>query len=134
MTETQAKSGGSGTSTTPVDEEPKGADKAGREAAGREAAGRAALDGGPALTPAQARRLACDAAVTAIVTDGPQVLAQGRARRYATRAQRRALLMRDGGCAVPGCEETRVERLSVIGGGARSSYWGRVIAAERVSA
>jgi hypothetical protein len=76
-----------------------------------EAAGRAALEGGPALTPAQARRLACDAAVTAIVTDGAQVLAQGRARRYATRAQRRALLMRDGGCARPGCEETRVERL-----------------------
>jgi hypothetical protein len=39
------------------------------------------------------------------------VLAQGRARRFATRAQRRALLMRDGGCAAPGCEETRVERL-----------------------
>ncbi|CCH90867.1 HNH endonuclease [Modestobacter italicus] len=76
-----------------------------------EAAGRAALEGGPALTPAQARRLACDAAVTAIVTDGAQVLAQGRARRFATRAQRRALLMRDGGCAAPGCEETRVERL-----------------------
>ncbi|WP_222194762.1 HNH endonuclease signature motif containing protein [Modestobacter italicus] len=76
-----------------------------------EAAGRAALAGGPALTPAQARRLACDAAVTAIVTDGPEVLAQGRSRRYATRAQRRALLLRDGGCARPGCEETRPERL-----------------------
>jgi hypothetical protein len=76
-----------------------------------EAAGRAHLEGGPALTPAQARRLACDAAVTAIVTDGGEVLAQGRARRYATRAQRRALLVRDGGCARPGCEETRIERL-----------------------
>jgi hypothetical protein len=76
-----------------------------------EAAGRAHLEGGPALSAAQARRLACDAAVTAIVTDGAQVLAQGRARRYATRAQRRALLMRDGGCARPGCEETRIERL-----------------------
>ena len=76
-----------------------------------EAAGRAALEGGPALTPAQARRLACDAAVTAIVTDRGAVLAQGRARRFATRAQRRALLMRDGGCVVPGCDETRIERL-----------------------
>jgi hypothetical protein len=76
-----------------------------------EAAGRAHLEGGPALSPAQARRLACDAAVTAVVTGGGQVLAQGRARRYATRAQRRALLMRDGGCARPGCEETRIERL-----------------------
>jgi hypothetical protein len=36
MTETQAKSGGSGTSTTPVDEEPTdGANATGREAAGR---------------------------------------------------------------------------------------------------
>ncbi|MCW2677932.1 MAG: endonuclease [Modestobacter sp.] len=76
-----------------------------------EAAGRAHLEGGPAITPAQARRLACDATVTAIVTDGPEVLAQGRVRRYATRAQRRALLVRDGGCARPGCDETRIERL-----------------------
>jgi len=76
-----------------------------------EAAGRACLEGGPALTPAQARRLTCDASVTAIVTEHGEVLAQGRVRRYATRAQRRALLMRDGGCARPGCEETRIERL-----------------------
>ncbi|MCZ2827504.1 DUF222 domain-containing protein [Modestobacter sp. VKM Ac-2986] len=76
-----------------------------------EAAGRAHLEGGAALSPAQARRLACDAAVTAVVTDGGEVLAQGRARRYATAAQRRALMVRDGGCARPGCEETRIERL-----------------------
>jgi hypothetical protein len=76
-----------------------------------EAAGRAHLEGGPAISPARARRLACDASVTAILTDGAEVLASGRARRYATRAQRRALLMRDGGCARPGCDETRVERL-----------------------
>jgi hypothetical protein len=43
MTETQAKSGGSGASTTPVDEEPKGPEAAGREAQGRDAAGRAAV-------------------------------------------------------------------------------------------
>lgn len=44
MTETQAKSGGSGTSATPVDEEPtkNGTEPAGREADGRDAAGRAA--------------------------------------------------------------------------------------------
>ena len=43
MTETTAKSGGSGTSTTPVGEEPgkNGADPAGREIGGREAGGRA---------------------------------------------------------------------------------------------
>ena len=45
MTETQAKSGGSGTSATPVDEEPtkSGTEPAGREADGRDAAGRAAV-------------------------------------------------------------------------------------------
>ena len=37
--------------------------------------------------------------------------ALGRRRRLATRAQRRALLARDGGCARSGCEETRIERL-----------------------
>lgn len=41
MTETQAKSGGSGASTTPVDEEPKD----GAKATGREAAGRASVPG-----------------------------------------------------------------------------------------
>ncbi len=76
-----------------------------------EAAGRAHLEGGPAISPTQARRLACDASITAVVTEGAEVLASGRARRYATRAQRRALLMRDGGCARPGCDETRMERL-----------------------
>ncbi|WP_138757127.1 HNH endonuclease signature motif containing protein [Modestobacter altitudinis] len=48
------------------------------------AAGRAYLEGGPAL---------------------------GRRRRLASTAQRRALLARDGGCARPGCEESRIERL-----------------------
>jgi HNH endonuclease len=38
-------------------------------------------------------------------------LALGRRRRRASKAQRRALLRRDGDCARPGCPETRVERL-----------------------
>ena len=49
MTETTAKSGGSGTSTTPVDEDPN---KDGSASAGREAAGRAAV---PADAPSQPR-------------------------------------------------------------------------------
>src|SRR5918993_1170435 len=51
MTETQAKSGGSGTSATPVDEEPNGAEKAGREAASRDAAGRAAVPADAPTSP-----------------------------------------------------------------------------------
>ncbi|WP_235564747.1 HNH endonuclease signature motif containing protein [Modestobacter sp. Leaf380] len=75
------------------------------------AAGQAVLDGVASLSPAQARRLACDAAVTTVLVDHGQVLAAGRSRRYASAAQRRALLVRDGGCVRPGCTETRPERL-----------------------
>ncbi len=75
------------------------------------AAGQASIGSVAALSPAAARRLACDAAVTTVLVDGAQVLAVGRARRFATTAQRRALLLRDGGCARPGCAETRPERL-----------------------
>ncbi|MCZ2810948.1 DUF222 domain-containing protein [Modestobacter sp. VKM Ac-2979] len=75
------------------------------------AAGRAHLEGGPALTPAQVRRMACEAALTVIVERDGQPLALGRRRRLATVTQRRALLARDGGCARPGCTETRIERL-----------------------
>ncbi|MGY1748555.1 DUF222 domain-containing protein [Modestobacter sp. SYSU DS0511] len=75
------------------------------------AAGRAHLEGGPALSPAQVRRMACEASLTVIVERHGQPLALGRRRRLATRAQRRALLARDGGCARPGCTETRIERL-----------------------
>jgi hypothetical protein len=75
------------------------------------AAGRAHLEGGPALHPAQVRRMACEAALTVIVERNGEPLALGRRRRLATRAQRRALLARDGGCARPSCTETRIERL-----------------------
>jgi Domain of unknown function (DUF222)/HNH endonuclease len=75
------------------------------------AAGRAYLEGGPALHPAQVRRMLCEATVVTLLERGREPLAVGRARRHATRAQRRALHRRDGGCARPGCPETRVERL-----------------------
>ncbi|GAA4730785.1 HNH endonuclease signature motif containing protein [Modestobacter marinus] len=75
------------------------------------AAGRAHLEGGPALSPAQVRRMACEASLTVIVEREGRPLAMGRRRRLATAAQRRALLARDGGCVRPGCTETRVERL-----------------------
>ncbi|WP_199506321.1 HNH endonuclease signature motif containing protein [Geodermatophilus sp. TF02-6] len=75
------------------------------------AAGRAHLAGGPALHPSDVRRMLCEATVVTMLERGREPLAVGRARRLATRAQRRALHRRDGGCARPGCAETRIERL-----------------------
>lgn len=75
------------------------------------AAGRAHVEGGPAITGAQARRMLCEASVVAMLERGSEPLALGRRKRRATRAQWRALLRRDTGCARPGCPETRIERL-----------------------
>lgn len=75
------------------------------------AAGRAYVEGGPALSGADARRILCEATVVAMLERGREPLAVGRRRRRATSAQRRALLRRDGGCSRPGCPEVRIERL-----------------------
>ncbi|SNR38213.1 HNH endonuclease signature motif containing protein [Blastococcus mobilis] len=75
------------------------------------AAGRAYLEGGPALPPALTRRMLCEASVVAMLEQDREPLAVGRRKRRATRAQRMALLRRDGGCARPGCPEGRIERL-----------------------
>jgi hypothetical protein len=75
------------------------------------AAGRAYLEGGPALSATAARRMLCEATVVAMLERAREPLAVGRRKRRATRAQRLALLRRDGGCARPGCAETRIERL-----------------------
>lgn len=75
------------------------------------AAGRAYVEGGPALTPAVARRMLCEASVVAMLERDREPLGVGRRKRRATRAQRMALLRRDGGCARPGCPESRIERL-----------------------
>jgi hypothetical protein len=75
------------------------------------AAGRAYVEGGPALSPAVARRMLCEASVVAMLEQDREPLGVGRRKRRATRAQRMALLRRDGGCARPGCPESRIERL-----------------------
>ncbi|MGH8971136.1 MAG: DUF222 domain-containing protein, partial [Actinomycetes bacterium] len=63
------------------------------------------LHTGGTLTPAQLRRLACDAALIPAVLGGPgQVLDLGRATRDWTLPQRRAVTLRDQGCAAPGCD------------------------------
>jgi hypothetical protein len=67
--------------------------------------GAATLDGGEELSAAQARRLACDAHVIPAVLGGAgEPLELGRARRLYTGAGRRALTLRDGGCAFPACD------------------------------
>jgi hypothetical protein len=63
------------------------------------------LDNGVSLTPEAVRRLACDASIIPAVLSGQsQVLDVGRERRLFTGPLRRALVLRDGGCAFPGCD------------------------------
>ncbi|WP_433268096.1 DUF222 domain-containing protein [Micromonospora vinacea] len=67
--------------------------------------GAGTLDIGLRLTPDTVRRLACDAAILPAVLGGAgQVLDLGRQRRLVTGPLRRALVLRDGGCAFPGCD------------------------------
>jgi hypothetical protein len=63
------------------------------------------LDTGERLPPESVRRMACDARLIPAVLDGAgQPLDLGRERRLFTGAVRRALVLRDGGCAFPGCD------------------------------
>jgi hypothetical protein len=63
------------------------------------------VDGGGPITPEAARRLACDASVVRVITDGPsEVLDVGRRTRVVPAGMRRALAIRDGGCTHPGCD------------------------------
>jgi hypothetical protein len=65
---------------------------------------RAELDGAGRITSEAARRLACDASVSRVITRGrSEPLDVGRATRTVTAAQRTALAIRDGGCVVDGC-------------------------------
>ena len=68
--------------------------------------GAAHLDTGDLLTPQAARRLACDAGILPAVMNGAgQPLDVGRERRLITGPVRRALVLRDGGCAFPDCDK-----------------------------
>ncbi|MDQ7903921.1 DUF222 domain-containing protein [Phytohabitans sp. ZYX-F-186] len=63
------------------------------------------LDTGGRLSAEQVRRLACDARILPAVLGGDgQVLDLGRTRRLITGPLRRALELRDRGCAFPGCD------------------------------
>jgi hypothetical protein len=65
------------------------------------------LDTGQHISPALARRLACEAGIIPLVLGGDsQPLDIGRKRRLFTDYQRLALYARDGGCAAEGCDHT----------------------------
>jgi hypothetical protein len=69
---------------------------------------RAHLEGGPAVSRAVIERLACDARIslTTHAEDG-RTLDIGRSSRRPSPRQRKALLRRDSGCAMPGCQRAR---------------------------
>jgi Domain of unknown function (DUF222)/HNH endonuclease len=71
----------------------------------RQQIGAATFDDGSCLSPAAARRLACDAGIIpAVLGTTSQTLDLGRQTRLATGPLRRALVLRDRGCAFPGCD------------------------------
>jgi hypothetical protein len=71
----------------------------------RQQVGAGTFDDGSGLSPAAARRLACDAGIIpAVLGTASQVLDVGRQSRLVTEALRRALVLRDRGCAFPGCD------------------------------
>ncbi len=71
----------------------------------RDGLGTALLDGAGDLDAAVARRIACDCKVIpAVLGSGSEPLDLGRAVHTVPTALRRALVLRDGGCAFPGCD------------------------------
>jgi len=66
---------------------------------------RAQIEDGPALPVHTVRRIACDAAITAVVDGEDAAPVVGSPTRYIPRWMRRALKARDGGCRFPGCPE-----------------------------
>jgi hypothetical protein len=71
----------------------------------RRQVGAGTFDDGSGLSAAAARRLACDAGIIpAVLGTASQPLDLGRQSRLATGPLRRALVLRDKGCAFPGCD------------------------------
>jgi hypothetical protein len=69
-----------------------------------ELTGTAEVEGGGVMGAASARRVGCDSRVLRVVVGArSEVLDIGRAARTVPNALRRALIVRDGGCAFPGC-------------------------------
>ncbi len=71
----------------------------------RRQAGAGIFDDGSLLSPAAARRIACDAGIIpAVLGTASQPLDLGRQARLVIGPLRRALVLRDKGCAFPGCD------------------------------
>jgi hypothetical protein len=67
--------------------------------------GGALIGSGEPVAPGTARRIACAGEILPAVLDGPStVLDVGRSTRLFTGRLRDALVLRDGGCAFPGCD------------------------------
>jgi Domain of unknown function (DUF222)/HNH endonuclease len=77
------------------------------EVLSRDALGQVRIDGGPALAPETARRLACDASLVPIIERDGHALSVGRKTRAIPPAIGRAVEARDGCCRFPGCEHRR---------------------------
>jgi hypothetical protein len=73
----------------------------------RDCRGQVRIDGGPALAPETARRLACDSSLIPIIERDGHALSVGRRTRAIPPALRRAVEARDGCCRFPGCEHRR---------------------------
>ncbi|WP_082772463.1 HNH endonuclease signature motif containing protein [Actinoplanes sp. TFC3] len=66
------------------------------------------LDSGERISAETVRRLACDARILPLVLGSAgQILNAGRRQRAASGPLRQAVLVRDGGCAFPGCDRPR---------------------------
>jgi hypothetical protein len=64
------------------------------------------LDVGGVITAAEARMLACDCKVIpAVLGSDSEPMDLGRSKRIITPGQRCRLVLRDGGCAFPGCNK-----------------------------
>jgi len=79
--------------------------------------GRCHLEDGPAVSPAEAQRIACSATLSAMLHDpgDGSVLDAGRRSRTATAAIRRAVRERDGArCCFPGCDSRRTDLHHIV--------------------
>jgi hypothetical protein len=79
--------------------------------------GRCHLEDGPAISPADAQRIACSATLSAMLHDpgDGSVLDAGRRSRSATAAIRRAVRERDGArCCFPGCDSRRTDLHHIV--------------------